>query len=100
MPELQTTHAQGVTITEDTLAVDLADGRTIAVPLAWFPRLMHGTPKERKQWRLIGQGIGIHWPELEEDISVENLLVGKPSGESQKSLARWLETRDKKSPKR
>ncbi len=82
--------AQNVTVTADTLAVDLSDGRTISVPLAWFPRLLHGTPEERNNWRFIGDKEGIHWPDLDEDISVENLLAGKPSGESQNSFKRWL----------
>jgi len=85
--------AQNVIVTDDTLAVDLSDGRTISVPLAWYPRLLHGTPAERGNWRLIGDKEGIHWPELDEDISIENLLLGKPSGESQSSLQRWLEKR-------
>jgi len=85
-----------VHVNEDTLSVDLADGRAIAVPLAWFPRLSHGTPEERNHWRMIGAGRGIHWPELDEDISVENLLAGKPSGESQASFKRWLDNRTKK----
>ena len=85
-------------ITEDALIVDLSDGRTISVPLAWYPRLWHGTPDERDNWRLIGQGEGIHWPDLDEDVSVENLLQGKPSGESQSSLKRWLEARASAAP--
>jgi hypothetical protein len=85
--------AQNVAITEDTLAVDLSDGRTIAVPLAWYPRLVHATPEERNNWRFIGDKEGIHWPDLDEDVSVENLLAGKPSGESQSSFKRWLEER-------
>lgn len=85
--------AQNVIITGDTIAVDLSDGRTIAVPLAWYPRLLKGTPEERNNWRLIGDKEGIHWPDLDEDISVENLLAGKPSGESQSSFKRWLEQR-------
>ena len=85
--------AQNVVITEDTLAVDLNDGRTISVPLAWYPRLLHGTVEERSNWRFIGDKEGIHWPDLDEDISVENLLLGKPSGESQNSFKRWLEKR-------
>jgi hypothetical protein len=93
MAEVLTAQARSVSVTDDTLSVDLADGRTIAVPLDWFPRLVHGTTKERGQWRLIGAGLGIHWPDLDEDISVENLLLGHPSGESQKSLQRWLEAR-------
>jgi hypothetical protein len=85
--------AQNVNVTDDTLVVDLSDGRTISVPLAWFPRLLHGTPEERNNWRFIGDKEGIHWPDLDEDISVENLLAGKPSGESQSSFKRWLEKR-------
>jgi hypothetical protein len=85
--------AQNVIVTDDTLAVDLNDGRTISVPLAWYPRLLNGTSEERSNWRFIGDKEGIHWPELDEDISVENLLKGKPSGESQNSFKRWLEKR-------
>ena len=85
--------AQDVTVTEDTLTVELSDGRSISVPLAWYPRLVHGTPEEHANWRLIGQGTGIHWPALDEDISVENLLTGRASGESQRSLKRWLAQR-------
>jgi len=91
--ELRTAVARHVTIGKDTLTVDLADGRTVSVPLAWYPRLLHGTPAERNHWRLIGNGTGIHWPDLDEDISVENVLLGQPSGESQHSLKRWLEQR-------
>ncbi len=82
--------AQSVTVTDDTLTVDLTDGRTISVPLVWYPRLLHARPEERRQWRPIGEGVGIHWPELDEDISVDNLLAGQPSGESQASLRQWL----------
>jgi hypothetical protein len=85
--------AQDVKVTEDSLTVDLSDGRTIAVPLAWYPRLLQGTPAERANWRLIGKGSGIHWPDLDEDVSVEGLLAGKPSGESQSSFAKWLQQR-------
>ncbi len=85
--------ARNATITEEVLTVELDDGRVISVPLAWYPRLLHGTPGERANWRLIGNGEGIHWPDLDEDISVENLVLGKPSGESQRSLKRWLEAR-------
>lgn len=82
-----------VSITEDAISVDLVDGRTISVPLAWFPRLLHSRPEERENWRLIGDGQGVHWPDLDEDISLENLLLGRPSGESQSSFKRWLEAR-------
>ncbi|THJ20525.1 MAG: DUF2442 domain-containing protein [Nitrospira sp. CG24E] len=84
---------QRAAVTDDALRVDLSDGRTISAPLAWYPRLLHGTKKERKNWRVIGKGYGIHWHDLDEDISVENLLLGQASGESQASLERWLSTR-------
>src|ERR1041384_5065334 len=89
-----------VLVTDDTLAVDVNDGRTISVPLAWYPRLLHGTPEERNRWRLIGSGEGIHWPDLDEDLSVEGLIFGRPSGESQRSLQRWLEKRATKNKRR
>jgi hypothetical protein len=85
--------AQTVVVTDEALSVDLADGRTITVPLAWYPRLQHGTPSERSNWRLIGDGEGVHWPDLDEDISVEGLLFGRPSNESQASFERWLRGR-------
>ena len=91
--ELREAVAQGVTASDEALIVALADGRTITVPLAWFPRLAHGTPAERANWRRIGGGVGIHWPDLDEDISVESLLAGRRSGETQASLRRWLEAR-------
>ncbi len=91
--EMQGGRAMDVKVTEDELSVDLADGRTLVVPLVWYPRLLHGSQEERARWRLIGSGLGIHWPELDEDISVEGLLAGRRSGESQASLRRWLETR-------
>jgi hypothetical protein len=93
--EIQPTLAERISIDEETLTVDFIDGRSISVPLEWYPRLLHGTPQERNSWRLIGQGEGIHWPELDEDISVENVWAGQPSGESQRSLKRWLEARNK-----
>ncbi len=88
------TRAQNLVVTEDNLIVDLSDGCSISVPLAWYPRLLHGTAEERNNWRWIGDGEGIHWPDLDEDISVENLLLGKASGESQDSFRRWLEKRN------
>jgi len=87
-----------VTIDDDTLSVELVDGRTISVPIAWFPRLAHALPEERSNWRWIGKGRGIHWPDLDEDISVENLLEGKRSGESQVSFKMWLESRQRQTP--
>ena len=91
--EIEVPNADKVTITEDTLCVDLSDGRTISVPLAWFPRLLQSTPEERNNWRLIGKGRGIHWEDIDEDISVEGLLAGRPSGESQSSFKKWLDKR-------
>ncbi len=91
--EVEVPIAENVSVTEDTLSVDLSDGRTISVPSAWFPRLMHGTRKERGNWRLIGKGHGIHWNDLDEDISIENLLLGQASGESQSSFKKWLSSR-------
>jgi len=85
--------ASAVEVTPDALKVELADGRTITAPLVWFPRLVHGTPIERSHFRLIGDGEGIHWPDLDEDISIEGIVAGRPSGESQASLQRWLELR-------
>jgi hypothetical protein len=81
-------------LNDDTLSVDLSDGRAISAPVTWFPRLSHGTARERNNWRLIAGGRGIHWPELDEDISVEGLLAGHASGESQTSLKKWLATRN------
>jgi Protein of unknown function (DUF2442) len=85
--------AQEVQVSADTLTVDLTDGRSIAVPLAWYPRLANGTVAERSHWRFVGRGEGIHWPDLDEDISVDNLLTGARSGESQRSFKQWLESR-------
>lgn len=85
--------AQKVVVTDDTLVVDLVDGRSLSVPIAWYPRLAHGSTAERRTWRLIGRGKGVHWPDLDEDISLAGVLAGLPSGESQESLKRWLEGR-------
>ncbi|MEJ5312573.1 MAG: DUF2442 domain-containing protein [Anaerolineae bacterium] len=86
-------YAQQVRVEDNALVVELQDRRTLSVPLAFFPRLLHGTPEERRNFRLIGDGEGIHWPDLDEDISIEHLLLGIPSGESAASLQRWLEKR-------
>ena len=93
MPNPVSPRAEHVTITDDTLSVDLGDGRTIAAPLAWFPRLVHATPDEKNNWRLIGQGEGIHWEDLDEDVSIDGLLEGRPSSESQNSFKKWLDAR-------
>jgi hypothetical protein len=93
--DAQSPTATDVRISEDALSVDLSDGRCISVPTAWYPRLTHGTEEELADWRFIGNGSGIHWPQLDEDISVENMLTGQPSGESQTSFKRWLDARVK-----
>ncbi len=87
--------ATNIKVTEEELTAFLDDGRTITVPLSWYPRLLHGNTKERSNWRFIGEGVGIHWPDLDEDISVEGLIDGIPSQESQSSLKKWLQTRSK-----
>src|SRR5437588_10429570 len=89
--------ATRVEVSEDTLSVELADGRTIAAPLAWYPRLAHATAEERNAWRLVGGGRGIHWPAVDEDVSVANLLSGEPSAESPDSFKKWLAGRSKPS---
>ena len=92
--EIRMAAAKSVKVTDVELVAGLDDGRTIAVPLAWFPRLAHGTPSERANWRLIASGEGLHWPDLDEDISVLSLLVGRRSGEKPESLRRWLQDRE------
>jgi len=85
--------ATKVTVSDSTLDVELQDGRSLSVPISWYPRLEHATKSERDNWALIGSGIGIHWPDIDEDISVEALVAGTPSNESQASLAKWLDSR-------
>jgi hypothetical protein len=91
--KLDIADAVDVGVTDDTLIVELSDGRTIYVPLEWYPRLVHGTSEERNNWRIIGRGQGIHWQDLDEDISVEGIISGIPSGESQTSFKKWLDQR-------
>jgi len=85
--------ATSVAVTDSTIDVELTDGRSLSVPIAWYPRLEHATQAERDNWALTGSGLGIHWPDIDEDISIEALVAGTPSKESQGSLARWLESR-------
>jgi hypothetical protein len=92
----ETAVATQVHVSDDSLSVELSDGRTIAVPLAWYPRLAHATQNERNSWRFIAGGRGIHWPKIDEDISVANLLSGQPSAESQSSFKKWLAQRPTK----
>jgi hypothetical protein len=100
MVKTQEALATQVEVGEDTLSVELADRRTIVVPLAWYPLLAHGSPEKRATWRLLSGGRGIHWPALDEDISVANLLAGQPSAESQRSFKKWLAGRAKTSRSR
>lgn len=88
---------QDVATTDESLRVSLSDGRVVIVPITWYPRLSHARPEDREKWELIGQGHGIHWPELDEDISVENIILGQPSGEGARSFARWKDWYQKKS---
>ena len=74
--------AVDVRFADDDFTVTLADGRKIVVPLSWFPRLLHASAEQRRNWQLLGEGTGIHWPDVDEDISVEGLLVGAQSGET------------------
>lgn len=85
--------AESVLISVDELIVALSDGRTKSIPLSFYPRLVHASQEERDNWKIIGQGEGIHWPDLDEDISVEGIVAGRRSGESQKSFQRWLEAK-------
>jgi hypothetical protein len=94
--EIRIPEALNISLTDDTLSVDLSDGRSISVPIEWYPRLLHASEQERNNWRLVGKGQGIHWEDIDEDISVEGLLAGKPSGESQESFKKWLAKRSKK----
>jgi len=93
--EVEIPKVENVIVTDETLSVELSDGRTISVPLAWYPRLLNATQKERKKWRLIERGVGIHWKDIDEDISIKALLLGRASSESQQSLKKWLGKRKK-----
>ncbi len=95
---LSVTRAVSVSVTDDTLSVDLEDGRTIAFPIGWYPRLAHGTPVERANVQISGAGYGLHWPDLDEDIGVEGLLLGKRSSENPESFERWLKRRQAAQP--
>ncbi|MBM3747065.1 MAG: DUF2442 domain-containing protein [Acidobacteria bacterium] len=91
--EIEEARARSASVTREALTVDLMDGRTIAVPLVWYPRLWHGTPQERSRFEIFGDGAYLHWPDLDEDLTVAGLLAGRRSGESPQSLRKWLESR-------
>ena len=94
--EIQEARAQSARVTDEALTVDLVDGRTIIVPLVWFPRLWHGTPQERNHFEIFGDGTYIYWPELDEDLTAAGLLAGHRSGESSQSLRRWVASQKSK----
>ena len=81
------------TVPDDTLSVDMEDGRTVSIPISWFPRLAHGNAEERSNVQISGAGYGLHWPDLDEDIGIEGLLLGKRSTESPPSFEKWLQGR-------
>ena len=85
--------ASAARVGTETLTLELTDGRTVSAPLAWYPRLLAGSPAERANLELIGDGEGVHWPDLDEDLSVESVLAGRPSVESLPSFQRWLSRR-------
>ena len=93
MTEIEIANAVELKVSIDTLTVSLDDGRVLSTPISWYPRLLHAKDSERNNYRFIGNGAGIHWPDLDEDISVQSLIAGHHSLESQKSLSRWLESR-------
>jgi hypothetical protein len=94
--EIKEAQARSVKVSDDVLIVGLVDGRTVTVPLLWFPRLWHGTLRERNHFEIFGEGAYIHWPDLDEDLTVEGLLAGRRSGESPQSLKKWIQSRKKK----
>jgi hypothetical protein len=87
--------AVDINVTSDKLIVALDDGRSLAVPLSWYPRLLYATKTERKNWQLLGNGYAIEWPDVDEHIGVEGLVAGRRSGEAKASLKRWLSSRRK-----
>ena len=89
----ETVYAKRIAVTDDALTAELDDGRTISVPLSWYPRLVHATDEERDNWELLGRGMHIRWPDLDEDLSVEGLLAGRKSGESARSFEMWLKAK-------
>ena len=97
--EVQEARARSARVTEEALEVELVDGRTIIVPLVWYPRLWHGTPHERARFEIFGDGAYLHWPALDEDLTVAGLLTGQRSGESPQSLRKWLASRKAGPPK-
>jgi len=98
--EVQEPRGKSVKVNEDEVRVDLVDGRTITVPLAWYPRLWHGSPQERNHFEIFADGAYIHWPDLDEDLTVAGMLAGQRSGESPQSLKKWLDSRRTRTKRR
>ena len=94
--DIQEARALSLNLSDEALSVDLVDGRTVIVPLVWYPRLWHGSEQERNNFEIFGDGAYMHWPDLDEDLSVEGLLAGRRSGEAARSLERWLASREKR----
>ena len=92
--KIEVPNINNVIVTDDSLFVELDDGRTVSVPLAWYPRLLYASTVERNNWRLVGKGVGIHWESIDEDISTEGLIAGRSSGESQTSFKKWIKSRN------
>ncbi len=91
--------AASISVGHTRLVVDLIDGRSLVIPLEWYPRLMHGSLEERDNWQLLGEGYAIEWPDLDEHIGIEGLIAGRPSSESKRSLEKWLsERKESKQP--
>ena len=97
---IQEAQARSLSIENDTLVVNLVDGRTVIVPLRWFARLWHGSQDERENFEIIGDGTYIHWPDLDEDLTVAGLLAGRRSGEGSASLKKWLASRKSNTSKK
>ena len=91
--DIQEARALSLSLSDEAVSVDLVDGRTVIVPLVWYPRLWHGSKQERNNFEIFGDGAYVHWPELDEDLTVAGLLEGKRSGEVSSSLKKWLASR-------
>jgi Protein of unknown function (DUF2442) len=96
IPELDIPSVADVCTGPRRLCFHLSDGRTVSAPIDWFPRLVHGSVRERRNWKIVGAGFGVHWPDLDEDVSVENMLLGQRSVESERSLRDWLDSRPRR----
>ena len=92
--DVRDARAKAVEVQEDTIVLDLVDGRTMTVPIVWYPRLWYGAKEERAHFELLDEGRYIHWPDLDEDLSVDGIVAGRRSGENAESLKKWLATRN------